>query len=95
MTSAHEHQAEELADGQELQTIEPVGGNADAGDDRRIERIPDRDRAARPSSRAGRMSPGGGMSTCSRARNTIVPNTRRIGCAKLLAVYCVAGLASG
>ena len=36
---------------------------------------------------AARMSPGGGMSTASRARNTTVPNTRRIGWAKLAAEY--------
>ena len=36
-----------------------------------------------------------GISAVSRAWNTVVPNTRRIGCAKLIAVYCVAGLASG
>ena len=35
------------------------------------------------------------MSTSSRARNTTVPNTRRIGWAKLPAVYWVAGLGSG
>ena len=35
------------------------------------------------------------MSTCSRARKTSVPNTRRIGWAKLPAVYCVAGLGIG
>jgi hypothetical protein len=35
------------------------------------------------------------MCTSSRARNTTVPNTRRMGCVKLPAVYCVAGLASG
>src|SRR5436309_1911834 len=35
------------------------------------------------------------MSTDSDARNTTAPNTRRIGWAKLSAVYCVAGLASG
>ena len=35
------------------------------------------------------------MCTSSLARNTTVPNTRRIGCEKLPAVYCVAGLGSG
>jgi hypothetical protein len=35
------------------------------------------------------------MKLASRARNTMVPNTRRIGWAKLIAEYCVAGLASG
>ena len=45
--------------------------------------------------RAGSRLPGGGISTVSVARKTSVPNTRRIGCAKLPAVYCVAGLASG
>src|SRR5258708_39513803 len=49
----------------------------------------------RTCSRAGRGSPGGGMSISSRARNTAVPNTRRIGCAKLPAVYWVTGVASG
>ncbi len=63
MTSSAEHQAEKLADGQELQAIEPVGGETDAGGDRRIERIPDRDRAMSTVSRAGRVSPGGGIST--------------------------------
>ena len=42
-----------------------------------------------------RAEPGGGMWTSSVARNTTLPNTRRIGCEKLPAVYCVAGLASG
>ena len=45
--------------------------------------------------RGPRASPGGGISTRSRARNTTSPNTRRIGCAKLSAVYCVCGLESG
>ena len=45
--------------------------------------------------RAGRVSPGGGMSTRSEALNTTSPNTRRMGWAKLSAVYWVAGLASG
>ena len=31
----------------------------------------------------------------SRTTNATAPNTRRIGCAKLSAEYCVAGLASG
>src|SRR5258708_656065 len=44
---------------------------------------------------AARVSPGAGTSTSSRARNTTVPNTFRIGCEKLPAVYGVAGLASG
>src|SRR6476620_11895882 len=35
------------------------------------------------------------MSTRSDARNTTAPHTRRIGWAKLSAVYCVAGLGSG
>ena len=35
------------------------------------------------------------MSTSSRARNASVPNTRRIGWAKLPAVYWVRGLGSG
>ena len=47
-----EHERQELADGQELQAIEPVGGEADAGGDRRIERFPDQvvqlDRRAAP-----------------------------------------------
>ena len=47
------------------------------------------DRAAARRSAPARVSPGGGMSTSSRARNTSVPNTRRIGCAKLPAVYWV------
>ena len=38
---------------------------------------------------------GGGISPISRARKTRLPNTRRIGCAKLPAVYCVAGSALG
>ena len=41
------------------------------------------------SMRAGAMSPGGGIVTVSRAANSAVPNTRRIGWAKLAAVYCV------
>src|ERR1700683_4419723 len=45
--------------------------------------------------RAGDMSPGGGIVTVSPAPNTRAPNTRRIGCAKLSAVYCVAGRGSG
>ena len=45
--------------------------------------------------RAGRLSPGPGMSTRSEALNTTSPNTRRIGWAKLSAVYWVAGSASG
>src|SRR5258708_35395217 len=45
-------------------------------------------------SRAGLISPGGGISTWSRAWNTSVPNTRRIGCAKLPAEYCAAGVGS-
>ena len=45
--------------------------------------------------RAARPSPGGGICTSSRARNTTLPKTRRIGCEKLPAVYCVAGLGSG
>ena len=72
-----------------------VGGEADAAGDRRVERVPDEvaqlDRRAAPAA----ASPGGGISTCSRARKTSVPKTRRIGCAKLPAVYCVAGLGSG
>ena len=47
------------------------------------------------SKRAARIEPGGGISTESCARNTTVPNTRRIGWAKDEAVYCVAGLKSG
>src|SRR5271165_2133978 len=35
------------------------------------------------------------MSTRSRTTKATEPNTRRIGCAKLSAEYCVAGLASG
>ena len=35
------------------------------------------------------------MSTWSRAWNTSVPNTRRIGCAKLPDAYCVIGRGSG
>ena len=35
------------------------------------------------------------MWTRSLARNTAPPKTRRMGCAKLSAVYCVIGLASG
>src|SRR5690348_14413383 len=35
------------------------------------------------------------MWTCSRARKTTVPKTRRIGWAKLPAVYCRKGLALG
>ena len=50
--------------------VEPVGGEADGAGDRRVERVPDEvaqlDRRAAPA----RMSPGGGISTCSRARNT-------------------------
>src|SRR5258707_1025966 len=38
---AGEDQTEELSDGQKLQVIESVGGEADATRDRRIERIPD------------------------------------------------------
>ena len=45
--------------------------------------------------RAAPTLPGGGMWTSSRARNTTVPNTLRIGCEKLPAVYCVTGVASG
>src|SRR5574337_1235104 len=37
---------------------------------------------------AGRGSPGGGISTCSCAANATVANTRRIGCARLVAEYC-------
>ena len=37
--------------------------------------------------RAGAVSPGSGIVTVSCARNTTVPNTRRIGWAKLPAVY--------
>ena len=44
--------------------------------------------------RAGAMSPGGGIVTVSRARNTRVPNTRRIGWAKLAPEYCAAGVES-
>ena len=46
-TSAREDEAEILADGQELQMVEPLGGESDAAGDRRIERVPDRDRASR------------------------------------------------
>jgi hypothetical protein len=41
------------------------------------------------------MSPGGGISIRSRAWKTSVPNTRRIGWAKLEADYCVRGEGSG
>ncbi len=95
MTSAPKTRLKILADGQELQAIETIGGKADAGGERRVERVPDQIVQMSTVSRAGRVSPGGGISTCSRARNTTVPKTRRIGCAKLMAVYCVAGLASG
>src|SRR5690348_3645265 len=37
---------------------------------------------------AGRVSPGGGISTCSCAAKVTVANTRRIGCARLVAEYC-------
>ena len=50
--------------------IEPLGGEADAAGDRRVERVPDQ--VAQVDRRAARaaVSPGGGISTCSRARNT-------------------------
>src|SRR3546814_1439537 len=37
--------------------------------------------------RAASRLPGGGIATCSRAWKTNVPKTRRMGCAKLPAVY--------
>ena len=42
--------------------IEPVGGEADAAGDRRVERVPDQI-VQLDVSRAGRVSPGGGIST--------------------------------
>jgi len=83
-----------LADGEELQAVEDSGAIVDDTADRRVEYVPIGS-CKLTSSRAGRMSPGGGISTCSLARNTSVPNTRRIGWAKLDAVYCVAMLGSG
>ncbi len=44
---------------------------------------------------AGRLSPGGGMSTTSFERNSTVPKTRRIGCSKLAAEYWLSGVGSG
>ena len=94
MTSVQNTSAEELADGQELQTIEPVGGNADADRDRRVERVPDWI-VQFTTSRAGTCRRAAACRRVSRAPNTTVPNTRRIGWAKLMAVYCVAGLGIG
>ena len=102
MASTHEQrhqragdQRQVAANRQELHPVEDVGG-----DRRRLWPIgtyrTSHTRSRRWTCiRAGRGSPGGGMWISSRARNTRLPNTRRIGCAKLPAVYCVAGLASG
>src|SRR5258708_32007665 len=48
-----------------------------------------------PVSRAGAISAGAGISTLSGAPSSDAPNTRRIGWAKLPAVYWVIGLGSG
>ena len=88
-TRAAKTRLKELPDGQELQVIEPVRGEIDAARRPARRACPRRDRAWSTVSRAGRMSPGGGISTCSRARNTTLPNTRRIGWAKLSALYWV------
>src|SRR5690242_5324382 len=46
-------------------------------------------------SRAAFAEPGGGISPSSRAANTTLPKTRRIGWEKLEAVYWIAGFGSG
>ena len=83
-----------MADAERLERVEAVGDELDGAGDGVVERIPDE--IAEPYGEArGPASPGGGMSTCSLARKTSVPNTRRIGWAKLDAVYCVSGYGSG
>src|SRR5258708_732448 len=48
-----------------------------------------------PVNRAGAISPGAGIAPPARAPSSDAPTTRRIGWAKLLAVYWVIGLGSG
>ena len=62
--------------------------------DRQIKRLPDQIAYHDVKTRGGDITRLG-HETVSRAWNSSVPNTRRIGCAKLLAEYCNAGLASG
>ena len=77
--------------------VEPLGREADT-------RVADAARRCRPrrgraastvKPRRPRRRRAAACRPCSRAWNTTVPNTRRIGWAKLSAVYCVAGLGSG
>ena len=92
-----EHEAEIVADGEKLQAVQLFGGDGStAARDRRVERVPDQVAKLAP-----RAAPAAHVARrrhvdASRARGTAsVPNTRRIGWAKLDALYCVRGRGSG
>ena len=74
--------------------FEPVGDEADQTG-RPARRAAPRQSRQRTGRRAGRTSPGPGMSTSSRARNTYLAEDppQRLG--EAAAVYCVRGLGSG
>ena len=90
-----ENQGQVGANGPGLHLVEAVGGKAHDAARPAHTSHPRPGRAYARGIVQARVCPGGGMWTSSRAWNAKLPNTRRIGWAKLPAVYWVIGLASG